>query len=111
MLHALRDADVFVAVADDEPNYVLGWIAAQTSGPTLIVHYAYVRPTYQRQGIARALLTHAGKCAEHATEAIYTNRSVKFVDEYLKRAGFFYQPAAVDGETRRITRSRLRSEG
>lgn len=95
MIDALKRSTVYVAVAEDEPAYVLGWIAVEEQPHAFIAHYCYVRPLYQRQGIASRLLRHAvQKHGGNAHEAVYTNRAMRFVDEYMARAGFSYNPHA-----------------
>lgn len=42
------------------PTFFYGWIAGDTSGPVPVVFFAFVKPPYQRQGLARQLLEQLG---------------------------------------------------
>jgi len=48
-----------MAVMDDDPNQIFGWICGlrAKSGP-LVVHYCYVKDAFRRLGLAKLLLNH-----------------------------------------------------
>lgn len=57
VLEALIPAsNVIVACDVDDPDRLYGYGVAKYDGPTLIVHYLYVRDGWRRQGIGRSIL-------------------------------------------------------
>lgn len=54
----LERARVFVAEADNAP-LLLGWIAVERDDDGPVVHYAYTKHDYRKQGVGRALLLEA----------------------------------------------------
>lgn len=47
---------VIVACSADDPDRIYGYGVAQYEGPTLLVHYLYVREGWRRQGIGRSIV-------------------------------------------------------
>ena len=51
---------VVVATHESEPDAIIGWAAVERHHTgCLVVHYAYVRPRYQRLGVGTGLVEHA----------------------------------------------------
>jgi hypothetical protein len=57
--HLLRGANVLMASAPGGGSD-MGWVCYEQKGGDFILHYIYVRSTFRRNGIATALLRHAG---------------------------------------------------
>lgn len=57
---ALPGARALVAFERADPNYLYGWIAGDTTEPTPIVYYVYVKEPFRRAGIAAALFAAFG---------------------------------------------------
>lgn len=51
----LPDARTLIAYEETDPDFFYGWIAGDTSENTPVVFYVYVKESYRRAGIARAL--------------------------------------------------------
>jgi GNAT superfamily N-acetyltransferase len=52
---ARTDARAIVAYEKTDPDFLYGWIAGDTSENTPVVYYTYVKESYRKSGIARAL--------------------------------------------------------
>lgn len=52
-----RNPHVRLAVLPDDPSVVLGWSVVERADDTDVVHYVYVKPSFRRYGIAKALLS------------------------------------------------------
>lgn len=55
-----QDRTVIVAVEETDPDFIYGFIAGDTRGPTPIVDYAVVKEPYRKRGVARALFAELG---------------------------------------------------
>lgn len=51
----LEKTQVFVACTSEDQNQILAWVCA-TTAPTLIVHYAFTKPTFRRLKIFTSIL-------------------------------------------------------
>jgi len=49
-----RNPEIKLAVLPDDPSVVLGWAVTEPN----TVHFVYVKPTFRKYGIAKALLSH-----------------------------------------------------
>lgn len=52
----LEKTNVYVATPAEDTSQILAWICATTS-PTLIIHYAFTKPTFRRLKLFNNLLT------------------------------------------------------
>ena len=77
-----RDPVVRLAVLPDDHDVVLGWVV----GTPGIVHYVYVKPSFRRYGIARALLKPFGD------KFTYTHATYVLRDLYPRLDGCVYNP-------------------
>ena len=65
---ALGKAKIFMAVAEDDPNQIIGYVCYETQPllPTIpVLHYVYVKYPYRHLGIAKALVNPIYKDAEY----------------------------------------------
>ena len=67
------DVLVTCAVAPSDPSMVLGWLCSERTPSFAIVHYAYTKDIYRKQGILWLLLKHA--CIGREDPIIYTYQS------------------------------------
>lgn len=77
ILEMLSDCRTLVACDEEEGDCIYGWICAESIEGSVppVVHYVYVKSSYRRRGLARALLKAAGVggapfWATHETAAI-----------------------------------------
>jgi ribosomal protein S18 acetylase RimI-like enzyme len=56
----MRRANVICKIAGDQDFTIYGYIVAENVPTAAVVHYVYVRPEFQRLGIARALFQAIG---------------------------------------------------
>jgi len=62
LIRELMSTDTFlVACAPDDPNLIFGWLAGAELSVGRVLDYIFVKPTYRRFGVARALLDDFGK--------------------------------------------------
>jgi len=55
-----KDTRAYVCVADEDDDYIVGWVL-YCEGPSVpVVHYVYVRREERQRGIAEALLEQIG---------------------------------------------------
>lgn len=80
------ETKVRLAVMPDDPSVVFGW--AVTEGPD-VVHYVYVKPSFRKYGIARALLS--GISAPFT----YTHETFVLRDLYPRLEGCGFNPYGV----------------
>lgn len=52
---------VVVACNSEDPNQLFGYICSSWGAPEAVVHYLYVKPTFRKNGIGKALLEHVVK--------------------------------------------------
>lgn len=61
IMKLLAECDTSVACDPNDPSQVYGWATWELMPDTTsVIHYCYVKQSYRRQGIARALASHAG---------------------------------------------------
>lgn len=51
----LRDSRVLMAVSEDDPDQIFGWVCFAPFEDEYIVHYLYVKATFRKLGIGRRL--------------------------------------------------------
>lgn len=94
--HLLRRATVLVATAEDDPDHLLGFVAAEMYGQdVLILHYIYVKEgthtlPLRGQGIASALMARLRQI-EPFTAVVMTHMSRK-MKAWARREGWVYNP-------------------
>lgn len=47
---------VAVAVSQDDPDQIIGWVCAERHGNILTIHYVYVKYMFRRHGVAKKLV-------------------------------------------------------
>lgn len=55
-----KEVRVLIAYEQDDPDFVYGFIAGDTSEATPVVYYVYVKESYRKHGIARRLFKALG---------------------------------------------------
>ena len=71
----LSRAVTLVAVNAEDDDQILGWLCAElVEGPSLVVHYAYVKEVFRKQGLAKRLLDVFMK-ADNPVVVQYTHRT------------------------------------
>ena len=60
----LFESHVLVAFFPEVPEEILGWVCMRQE----VLHYAYVKSTYRRRGIASGLVAGQASCYTHATD-------------------------------------------
>lgn len=53
-------ARAIIACERNDPAFFYGWIAGDTTGPSPVVFFTYVKEPYRRRGLGRALLLELG---------------------------------------------------
>lgn len=71
-----RNPTVRLAVLPDDPEVVLGWSVTEPK----TVHYVYVKPSFRRYGIARALLAHVERPFVHTHHTYLLRDLTKHLD-------------------------------
>jgi hypothetical protein len=56
IMQLIRAAKVVMICNPEDKDHILGWVCLKKAGPLLIIHYAYMRQSFQKQGIMKALL-------------------------------------------------------
>ncbi len=52
----LPRSTVLVAVSPEDPDAIYGWCCAEVVDTAVVIHYVYVKESYRRLGVARALV-------------------------------------------------------
>lgn len=87
----LAGASVLVARDEENPAFAYGFIAYETRGDDICVHWCSCRHGFRRQGLARKLLAAALEGTVDGGEQIYTAKT-RF-DAVAERYGFAYRNA------------------
>jgi len=74
-------ARAIIACDRDDPTFLYGWIAGDTSGRDRVVFFTYVKEPYRRRGIGRALFLELGLDAH--TPFTYVCRTPMTLDRHL----------------------------
>lgn len=62
LIRELMSTDTFLMAADrEDPKLLFGWLAGDELPIGRVLDYVFVKPTYRRMGVARALLDEFGK--------------------------------------------------
>jgi len=69
----LKNYNVIVACNQEDPSQLYGFICAGNTGNVFTIHYAYVKYTFRKMGIGKAILKGFNHNPEYA--AIYTHRT------------------------------------
>jgi hypothetical protein len=93
---------VLVACNEDDPDQILGWIAAEvlalnaedeSQGKGLVIHYCYVKRTFRQVGLARRLWATL-VTTEEPVVTMYTHRTMACKRLGLTQRGIVYNPYA-----------------
>lgn len=88
-----RGAKVRAVVAKDAPDQLLAWVCYETWSRGLVVHYAYTKEIYRRNGLVKGLLADLGyKYGDPAYHTFRTQDSKYF-------PGFRWAPELVRRKT------------
>lgn len=52
----LRRSNVLLAVSEDDPDQIFGWVCFEDREEGFTIHYVYVKATFRKLGIGRALV-------------------------------------------------------
>lgn len=72
-----RDPQVTLAVLPDDESVVLGWAVTEPG----VVHYCYVKPSFRRYGIAKALLNHVHRPFEYTHHTFILRQIPQHVED------------------------------
>lgn len=78
---------VTIAADAEKPWYIYGWIVADVPGSDnepLIVHYCFVKNSFRRQGIGRALMEAVGWYPDRYVYATHWNYYLKELRQRIK---------------------------
>ncbi len=88
---------VAVAVAQDDPDQIIGWVCAERNDSYLTIHYVYVKYMFRRHGVAKKLIQLL-KDSEGVEALVCTHRTYmvgkkeKDAPSILERHGIVYNP-------------------
>lgn len=85
----VKNNPVIMAVNNDDPSQIYGYICAGKTEGIFTLHYIYVKHNFRNLGVGKALLN----AFEHdiSTAAIYTHHT-KIADKIASKYNFIYHP-------------------
>ena len=89
----LSRCTVLIYCYPDNQDQILGYVCAEVFDSALVVHYAYVKKTFRRLGIAKALIKHLVE-TEEPPAVLYTHKTKDIypLERDLKEKGWLFHP-------------------
>ncbi len=82
---------VLVACDPRRPDTIVGWACAEAMEGALVLHYVYVKHSFRRAGVARALVR-ALQASEPGSEQVFATHATRKSFRLMRDAGIFYNP-------------------
>ena len=90
--HLLATANTLVICDPDSPNVVYGYVCFDITGADeLVLHYAYIKQSFRRMGLMRALLDDLIQ-TEKPKMCVATHNTGHVSEEWIHKRGVDYDP-------------------
>lgn len=92
VMNIIRQSKVAFAVSVEDPSHLYGFIVYRLIGAAPVLSFVYVKHSFRKMGIGKALITHALNEGTILPRAGFCTHMFKWLDEKMKKYNLVYDP-------------------